>query len=95
MQKSVIFFKQSLPEKVVTLLVSIANEAFNNREGQITGIRESSHCLSFGGDENLYGCLQLGMLELEDNKEFLKCVRYPHHFCRGYHTTRAACGGFH
>ena len=47
MQKSVIFFKQSLPEKVVTLLVSIANEAFNNREGQITGIRESSHCLSF------------------------------------------------
>ena len=49
MQKSVIFFKQSLPEKVVTLLVSIANEAFNNREGQITGIRESSHCLSFGG----------------------------------------------
>ena len=64
MQKSVIFFKQSLPEKVVTLLVSIANEAFNNREGQITGIRESSHC-----------CLQLGMLELEDNKEFLKCVR--------------------
>ena len=70
MQKSVIFFKQSLPEKVVTLLVSIANEAFNNREGQITGIRESSHCLSFGGDENLYGCLQLGMLELEDNKEF-------------------------
>ena len=22
-------------------------------------------------------------------------VRYPHHFCRGYHTTRAACGGFH
>ena len=29
MQKSVIFFKQSLPEKVVTLLVSIANEAFN------------------------------------------------------------------
>ena len=75
MQKSVIFFKQSLPEKVVTLLVSIANEAFNNREGQITGIRESSHCLSFGGDENLYGCLQLGMLELEDNKEFLMCVR--------------------
>lgn len=59
----------------MTLLVSIANEAFNNREGQITGIRESSHCLSFGGDENLYGCLQLGMLELEDNKEFLKCVR--------------------
>lgn len=75
MQKSVIFFKQSLPEKVVILLVSIANEAFNNREGQITGTRESSHCLSFGGDENLYGCLQLGMLELEDNKEFLKCVR--------------------
>lgn len=28
MQKSEIFFKQSLPEKVVTLLVSIANEAF-------------------------------------------------------------------
>lgn len=27
-----IFFKQSLHEKVVTLLVSIANEAFNNRE---------------------------------------------------------------
>lgn len=21
----------------------------------------------------------------------LVLVRYPHHFCRGYHTTRAAC----
>lgn len=31
MQKSVIFLKESLPEKVVTLLVSIANEAFNSR----------------------------------------------------------------
>ena len=61
MQKSVIFFKQSLPEKVVTLLVSIANEAFNNREGQITGIRESSHCLSFGGDENLFAIRNAGI----------------------------------
>ena len=22
----------------------------------------------------MYGCLQLGMLELEDNKDFLRCV---------------------
>ena len=71
MQKSVIYFKRTLPEKVIQLLVSISNDAFNNREGKIVGNRESTYCLSYGGDESMYGCLQLGMLELEDNKDFL------------------------
>ena len=70
MQKSVIYFKRTLPEKVIQLLVSISNDAFNNREGKIVGNRESTYCLSYGGDESMYGCLQLGMLELEDNKDF-------------------------
>ena len=74
MQKSVIYFKQSLSEKKIDLLVSTANDAFNNREGQIMGIKESPYCLFYGGDESMYGCLQLGMLELEDNKDFLQCV---------------------
>ena len=74
MQKSVIYFKRTLPEKVIQLLVSISNDAFNNREGKIVGNRESTYCLSYGGDESMYGCLQLGMLELEDNKDFLRCV---------------------
>ena len=65
MQKSVIYFKRTLPEKVIQLLVSISNDAFNNREGKIVGNRESTYCLSYGGDESMYGCLQLGMLELE------------------------------
>ena len=69
MQKSVIYFKRTLPEKVIQLLVSISNDAFNNREGKIVGNRESTYCLSYGGDESMYGCLQLGMLELEDNKD--------------------------
>ena len=74
MQKSVIYFKRTLPEKVIQLLVSISNDAFNNREGKIVGNRESTYCLSYGGDESMYGCLQLGMLELEDNKDFLRFV---------------------
>ena len=37
MQKSVIYFKRTLPEKVIQLLVSISNDAFNNREGKIEG----------------------------------------------------------
>ena len=74
MQKSVIYFKRTLPEKVIQLLVSISNDAFNNREGKIVGNRESAYCLSYGGDESMYGCLQLGMLELEDNKDFLRFV---------------------
>ena len=46
MQKSVIYFKRTLPEKVIQLLVSISNDAFNNREGKIVGNRESTYCLS-------------------------------------------------
>ena len=61
MQKSVIYFKRTLPEKVIQLLVSISNDAFNNREGKIVGNRESTYCLSYGGDESMYGCLQLGV----------------------------------
>ena len=53
MQKSVIYFKRTLPEKVIQLLVSISNDAFNNREGKIVGNRESTYCLSYGGDESM------------------------------------------
>ena len=45
MQKSVIYFKRTLPEKVIQLLVSISNDAFNNREGKIVGNRESTYIL--------------------------------------------------
>ena len=74
MQKSVIYFKRTLPEKVIQLLVSISNDAFNNREGKIVGNRESTYCLSYGGDESMYGCLQLGMLELGGKKDFCRFV---------------------
>ena len=46
MQKSVIYFTRTLPEKVIQLLVSISNDALNYRVGMIVGTRESTFCLS-------------------------------------------------
>ena len=67
-----IYFKRTLPEKVIQLLVSISNDAFNNREGKIVGNRESTYCLSYGGDESMYGCLQLGDAGVGGQQRFFK-----------------------
>lgn len=72
--RSEIHFKETVPEKTMQLLQNIADQAFDNYAGKVTGKRMTPHCLSYDGNESEYGCLQLGMLDLEENEDFMACV---------------------
>ena len=72
--RSEICFKETATEKVMQLLQNIADEAFNNYAGKVPGRRITPHSLSYGGGESEYGCLQLGMLDLEENEYFMSYV---------------------
>lgn len=75
MYRHIIEFKDTLPAEDITNRISIANEAFDNRGGKIAGIKKGAFIIVFEGDETKYGCLSLGMLALEKNKDFLECVK--------------------
>lgn len=74
MYKSVIDIRREIPNDVLKLLVAKADKAFNNRAGRVRNLSTFPYRLSYEGEENQFGCLELGMLALEKEKDFLPYV---------------------
>lgn len=74
MYKSVIEIRRDVPKEMIQKMSCIADEAFNNRAGKVRNMSKTPYCLSYEGGESDYGCLELGMLALENQKDFLACV---------------------
>lgn len=74
MYKSVIDIRREVPNDVLKLLVAKANKAFDNRAGRVKNVSTSPFRLSYEGGEEQFGCLELGMLALEKEKDFLPYV---------------------
>ena len=74
MYKSVIEFNKDIPIDKISVLALMADKAFNNRAGKVKNASSIPYLLSYEGEENQFGCLQLGMLALEKEKGFLSCV---------------------
>ena len=74
MYKHVISIREGVPKEALKVLAAIANKAFNNRAGKVKNTSVSPYELIYEGGEDEYGCLDLGMLALEKEKEFLSCV---------------------
>ena len=74
MYKSVIDIRREVSSDVLKLLVAKADKAFNNRAGRVRNVSTIPYRLSYEGGENQFGCLQLGMLALEKEKNFLHYV---------------------
>ncbi len=75
MYKNVIQIKKDVTEDVLKSLSIIAERAFDNRVGRVQNVSDIPYLLVFQGDEDDYGCLNLGMLNLWDNKDFVACVQ--------------------
>lgn len=75
MYKSVIEFREGLPADELERLAAVADRAFNNRAGRVRNMSSNPYCLSYEGGEPDFGCLELGMLALEKQKDFLACVK--------------------
>ncbi len=74
MYKSVIDIRREVPQKLLGKLSMMADRAFNNRAGRVCNVSKQPYRLSFEGGEQDFGCLELGMLALENQKDFLSCV---------------------
>lgn len=71
MYKVIIELKKDISEDVLKKLTEIINAAFDNRGGKVPNANTASpYRFEFVGDEDMFGCMQLGLLTLKDNKAF-------------------------
>lgn len=80
--------KKDAPKHILKELKEIIENAFVNRAGSVTNSIESLYNYEFIGDMSKYGCLHIGVLELNDNNLFMKYINKwdwiddkPHECC--------------
>ena len=75
MYKDIIYLKKELSLEKCKELESIANGYFNNRAGKIANSSDDSYVLLYqGSDEDAWGTLSIGELDLFDDKDFLEYI---------------------
>jgi hypothetical protein len=75
MYKNIITIKNDAPNEKLLPIYEIAVNAFNNRAGKLENTSKNPYILVFEGGDNYYACLEIGMFELKDNKDFMDCVQ--------------------
>ena len=74
MIKVVIDICKNVPLKKIKELERISSDAFHNWAGRVENSSNIPYRFLYSGDKNMFCCLQLGMLELEDKTDFLSYV---------------------
>lgn len=74
MYSSIIEIKKNVNGEALRKLREVAEKAFDNRAGSVKNISRNPYRLVFCGGEDKFGCLEVGMLELEDRYDFLNQV---------------------
>lgn len=74
MYKNVIKFREGISADELERLAAVADRAFNNRAGRVRNVSSTPYCLSYGGGEPDFACLELGMLTLKKQKDFLAFI---------------------
>lgn len=78
MYSSIIEIKKTVPGEALTNLRKIAEGAFTNRAGSVKNSSNNPYKLVFRGNEDKFGCLEVGMLELEERPDFLEQIHSWH-----------------
>lgn len=74
MYKVVIDIRKNVSKQTLEALMKRADKAFDNRAGKVKNVSIIPYRLCYQGDEEFFGCLELGMLTLEDEEDFVACV---------------------
>lgn len=74
MYKNVIDIHRGVPNNVLKMLVAKADKAFDNRAGRVRNVSDSPYRFIYEGGEKEYGCLEVGMLNLKKESDFLPFV---------------------
>lgn len=78
MYSSIIEIKKTVPDATLVKLRKVAEKAFSNRAGSVENTSTSPYRFVFRGGEDKFGCLEVGMLELEDQHDFLEQIHSWH-----------------
>lgn len=71
MYSSIIEIKKNVSDERLANLRKVAEKAFSNRAGSVKNSSNDPYRFVFKGDEGKFGCLEVAMLELEDEHDFL------------------------
>lgn len=74
MYKSIIEIKKETPKDILMVLESLADKAFDNHAGKVRNTSSAPYKFVYEGGEKDFGCLEIGMLNLEEQKTFLSFV---------------------
>ena len=75
MYRQIISIKEDTPADVLWKLAAIAEQEFDNRAGRVRNVSKEPYQFVFEGEEESFGCLNLGMFELWDKKDFVSYVQ--------------------
>lgn len=78
MYSSIIEIKKNVPDETLADLRKVAEKAFSNRAGSVENSSSDPYTFLFRGGEDQFGCLEVGMLELEDQHDFLEQIHSWH-----------------
>ena len=74
MYKAIIEINNNVNADVLIATKKIIESAFDNRLGQVKNSSLEPYCLIFSGDENKYGCLEVGLFALKKHTDVLKNI---------------------
>ena len=74
MYRSIIELKKDISPDLLSQLKENIEAAFSNRAGTVKNTGTDPYYFVFSGGEDEYGCLDLGTLELKDDKLFSDSV---------------------
>ena len=74
MYKNIIDIRKDIPERAVNELAALADTAFDNREGKVSNTSDTPYRFVYSGGEPEYSCLEVGMLKLKRQPDFLHCI---------------------
>lgn len=74
MYRSIIELKKDISPDLLSRLKENIEAAFSNRAGTVKNTGTDPYYFVFAGGEDVYGCLDLGTLELKNDELFLNNV---------------------
>ena len=74
MYRNVIDIHKEVPSDILKVLAMMADRAFDNRAGKVKNVSDCPYRFIYEGGERDYGCLNLGMVSLCEEKAFVSNV---------------------
>lgn len=78
MYRSIIEIKKNVPGETLANLRRVTESAFSNRAGSVKNTSDDPYRFVFQGNEDQFGCLELGMLKLKRKDDILNQIASWH-----------------